>query len=116
MIATEGAYEDVCDAWWREVQQDAQAEGDAGAERIVEYSFLFDDSLAIWVLTGTGELLVSTTVSTRPARARRKSNDRMFSCRRLFQSPRKFNQEPKIHFSLGPCSALVANMRLLRGR
>ena len=65
MIATEGAYEDVCAAWWREVQQDAQAEGDAGAERIVEYSFLPDDRLAIWVLTGTGELLVSTTVSTR---------------------------------------------------
>ena len=64
MIATE-EYEDVCAAWWREVQQDAQAEGDAGAERIVEYSFLFDDRLAIWVLKGTGELLGSTTVSAR---------------------------------------------------
>jgi hypothetical protein len=25
MIATDVAYEDVCEAWWREVQQDAQA-------------------------------------------------------------------------------------------
>ena len=49
MVATDCAYEAVCEAWWREVQQDAQAEGDAGAERIVEYSFLFDDRLAIWV-------------------------------------------------------------------
>jgi hypothetical protein len=39
------------------VQQDAQAEGDAGAQRIVEYSFLSGDRLAIWVLKGTGELL-----------------------------------------------------------
>ena len=65
MVAPDGANEAVYEAWWREVQQDAQAEGDAGAERIVEYSFLFDDRLAIWVLTGTGELLGSTTVSTR---------------------------------------------------
>jgi CHAT domain-containing protein len=64
MVAPDGAYEAVCEAWWREVQQDAQAEGKAGADRIVEYSFLFDDRLAIWVLTGTGELLGSTTVST----------------------------------------------------
>jgi hypothetical protein len=49
------------------VQQDAQAEGDSGTDRIVEYSFLFDDGLAIWVLTSTGELLGSTTVSTRVA-------------------------------------------------
>jgi len=65
MVAPDGANEAVYEAWWREVQQDAQAEGDAGAERIVEYSFLPDDRLAIWVLTGTGELLGSTTVSTR---------------------------------------------------
>ena len=102
MVATDGAYEAVCEAWWREVQQDAQAEGNAGAERIVEYSFLFDDRLAIWVLTGTGELLGSTTVSTRPARASTaKSNDRMFGCHRMFQCPRKFNQEPK-YISPGP--------------
>jgi hypothetical protein len=31
----------------------------------VEYSILFDDRLAIWVLKGTGELLGSKTVSTR---------------------------------------------------
>jgi hypothetical protein len=65
MIAPDVAYEAVCEAWWRKVQQDAQVEGDAGAERIVGYSFLFDDRLAIWVLKGTGELLGSTTVSTR---------------------------------------------------
>ena len=35
MVAPDGAYEAVCEAWWREVQQDAQAEGDAGEERIV---------------------------------------------------------------------------------
>ena len=80
MLATDVSYEDVCEAWWREVQQDARAEGHAGAERIVEYSFLSDrneysaarrksrespKALAIWVLTGMGELLGSTTVSTR---------------------------------------------------
>jgi tetratricopeptide (TPR) repeat protein len=96
MTATNGAYKNVCEAWWREVQQDSQAEGDAGAERIVEYSFLSGDRLDIWVLKGTGGLLGSTTVSTRPARASKaKSNDRMFGCRRMFQCPRKFNQEPK---------------------
>ena len=66
-IAPDSSYEDVCGAWWREVQADARAEGDAGAARIVEYSFLvdpdrFDDRLAIWVLSGSGELLGSTTV------------------------------------------------------
>jgi len=65
MVAPDVAYKAVCEAWWREVQQDAQAEGDTGAERIVEYSFLSGDRLVIWVLTGTGELLGSTTVSTR---------------------------------------------------
>ena len=35
MVATDGAYEAVCEALWREVQQNAQAEGDAGAELIV---------------------------------------------------------------------------------
>ena len=48
------------------------------------------------------ELLGSTTVSTRPARASKaKSNDRMFGCRRMFQCPRKFNQKPK-YISPGP--------------
>jgi hypothetical protein len=81
MVATDGAYEAVCEALWREVQQNAQAEGDAGAELIVEYSFLFDDKLTIWLFKGTGELLGSMTVSTRPATRREskaKSNDRMF--------------------------------------
>ena len=66
-IAPNSSYEDVCEAWWREVQADARAEGDAGAARIVEYSFhrgVFDDRLAIWVLSGSGELLGSTTVPT----------------------------------------------------
>jgi hypothetical protein len=75
MIATDGSYEAVCEAWWGEVQQDAQAEGDAGAERIVEYSFLFDDRLAIWVLTGTGKLLGSTTVSARVGEAADEDDD-----------------------------------------
>ena len=102
MVATDGAYEAVCEAWWREVQQDAQAEGNAGAERIVEYSFLFEDRLATSVLKGTGELLGSTTVSTTPARvSKAKSNDRMFGCCRMFQCPRKFNQKPK-YISPGP--------------
>jgi hypothetical protein len=57
IITTDDAYEVVCEAWWLEVQQDVQAEGDAGARHIVQYSFLFGDRLAIWVLTGTGELL-----------------------------------------------------------
>ena len=63
-IAPDSSYEDVCGAWWRAVQADARAEGDAGAARIVEYSFLFGDKLAIWVLSGSGELLGSTTVPT----------------------------------------------------
>jgi hypothetical protein len=63
-LAPGSSYEDVCEAWWREVQADARAEGDAGAARIVEYSFLFGDRLAIWVLSGSGELLGSTTVPT----------------------------------------------------
>jgi hypothetical protein len=63
-IAPNSSYEDVCEAWWREVQADARAEGDAGAARIVEYSFLFGDKLAIWVLSGSGELLGSTTVAS----------------------------------------------------
>jgi hypothetical protein len=62
------SYWDVCEAWWREVQQDAQVEGVAGAERIVEYSFLLRDRLAIWVLSHTGDLMFSTTVPTRYAR------------------------------------------------
>ena len=84
MIAADGSYEAVCEAWWGEVQQDAQAEGDAGAERIVEYSFLppafppkppFDDRLALWVLTGTGKLLGSTTVSARVGEAADEDDD-----------------------------------------
>jgi len=117
VIATDCSYEDVCEAWWREVQQDAQAEGDAvaaepqsertsiQARRILEYSFLLGDRLAIWVLTGTGELLGCRTVSTKAATPNRTKtidrNDRMFGSSRMFQCPRKFNQEPK-YLSSGP--------------
>lgn len=57
------SYETVCGAWWDEVQEMARREG--SATRIIEFSFLFDDQLAIWVISGAGELLCSTTVPTR---------------------------------------------------
>jgi len=62
--AQSGAYAEVCGAWWAEVQEQArgQAAGAAGrALRVLEYSLLLD-GLAIWVLSGAGELLGSATV------------------------------------------------------
>jgi hypothetical protein len=59
------AYEDVCGAWWAEVQEHARGQAAAAAGsalRVLEYSLLFDDRLAIWVLSGAGELLGSATV------------------------------------------------------
>jgi hypothetical protein len=57
------------------------------------------------------ELLGSTTVSTRPARASKaKSNDRMFGCLRMFQCPRKFNQKPK-YISPGPKFGMTPSQR-----
>jgi len=59
------AYEDVCGAWWAEVQEHARGQAAAAAgraTRVLEYSLLFDDRLAIWVLSGAGELLGSATV------------------------------------------------------
>jgi CHAT domain-containing protein len=56
-------YQDVCGAWWAEVQRLARAEG--AATRVLEYSFLSDDELAVWVVSGeTGELLCSKVVSS----------------------------------------------------
>ncbi len=56
-------YEDMCGAWWAEVQRLARAEG--AATRVLEYSFLFDEKLAIWVVSGaTGELLCSKVVAS----------------------------------------------------
>ena len=65
--AARGAYEEVCGAWWAEVQQHARGEATAApgcALRVLEYSLLPGDRLAIWVLSGAGELLGSATVPT----------------------------------------------------
>jgi CHAT domain-containing protein/tetratricopeptide (TPR) repeat protein len=59
------AYEEVCGAWWAEVQEHARGQAAAAAGstlRVLEYSLLFDDRLVIWVLSGAGELLGSATV------------------------------------------------------
>ena len=56
-------YEDLCESWWQEVQQMARAEG--CATRIIEFSFLFNDKLAVWVLSSNGELLYSTIVPSK---------------------------------------------------
>lgn len=55
-------FEDVCESWWREVQELARAEG--SATRVVEYSFLSDDKVAIWVVSGEGKLLCCTRVAS----------------------------------------------------
>ncbi len=56
-------YEDVCESWWVEVQRLARGEGDK--TRVIEYSFLSDGKVGIWVLSGdTGELLCSKVVSS----------------------------------------------------
>jgi len=63
--AESGAYEEVCGAWWAEMQEQArgQAATAAGSTMcVLEYSLLFDDRLVIWVLSGAGELLGSATV------------------------------------------------------
>ena len=57
--ASDFEYEDMCKMWWSEVQQQARAEG--GETRTLEFSFLIDGTLAIWVLSGKGELLCSVT-------------------------------------------------------
>jgi hypothetical protein len=57
----------MCLEWFQEVQQQARGEADAAAGRalcVLEYSILFDDWLAIWVLSGAGELLGSAKVPT----------------------------------------------------
>ena len=61
------AFEKVCGAWWAEVQEHARGQAAAAAGsalRVLEYSLLFDNRLAIWVLSGAGELLGSATVRT----------------------------------------------------
>jgi CHAT domain-containing protein/tetratricopeptide (TPR) repeat protein len=66
--AESGAYAEVCGAWWAEVKE--QARGQAAAAggrtlRVLEYSLLAEpDRLAIFVLSGAGELLGSATVRT----------------------------------------------------
>jgi CHAT domain-containing protein/tetratricopeptide (TPR) repeat protein len=63
-------YEDMCGAWWAEVQRLARAEG--AASRVLEYSFVVsfeagavEERLAIWVVSGaTGELLCSRVVAS----------------------------------------------------
>ena len=56
--ATEGkklTYEAMCEVWWAEVQTLAREEGDGTC--VVEYSFVSQDQLAIWVVSSGGELL-----------------------------------------------------------
>jgi len=69
--AESGAYAEVCGAWWAEVQEQARSQAAAAGStlRVLEYSLLFDDRLAIWVLSGAGELLGSATVPTAAHRA-----------------------------------------------
>jgi CHAT domain-containing protein len=69
--AAEGAYEEVCGAWWAEVQEHARGQAAAAAGsalRVLEYSLLSDDRLVIWVLSGAGDLLGSATVRTKAYR------------------------------------------------
>ena len=55
-------YEDMCEAWWAEVQRLARAE--VAATRVLAYSFFYEKWLAIWVVSGaTGELLCSKVVA-----------------------------------------------------
>ena len=58
------SYEKMFESWWVQMQGLACAEGSATC--IVEFSFLRpeSDELAVWVLSGTGELLCSTLVLT----------------------------------------------------
>jgi hypothetical protein len=49
------AYEKVCGAWWKKVQQQVRDEAaSGGALRILEYSVLLEDRLVIWVMSGGG--------------------------------------------------------------
>ena len=59
-------FEEMCSMWWEDVQLMACSEG--SSVRIVEYSFVsgcgkFDDSFAVWVLSGEGVLLHSHKAS-----------------------------------------------------
>jgi len=54
------SYAGVYEAWWVEMQRMARNENSATC--IVEFSFLPEDMLAVWVLSGTGELLCSKTL------------------------------------------------------
>jgi tetratricopeptide (TPR) repeat protein len=56
----DGLYTDICESWWEEVRGLARLEG--AATRVVEFSFVSDDRMAVWVLSGEGELLGSVTV------------------------------------------------------
>ena len=54
-------------AWWAEVQEHTRGQAAAAAGsalRVLEYSLLSGNRLAIWVLSGAGELLGSATVRT----------------------------------------------------
>jgi len=66
--AAEGAYAKVCGAWWADVQELARGQAAAAAGStmcVLEYSLLAaPDRLAIWALSGAGELLGSATMPT----------------------------------------------------
>ena len=58
-LAEDLTYEDMCKTWWDEVLHLARAEG---GTRIIEFSFLLNGKLAIWVLSGNGGLMGCVTV------------------------------------------------------
>ena len=51
---------ELFESWWDEARRLASVEG--SAVRIVEFSFLLNGTLAIWVMTGEGELITSVVV------------------------------------------------------
>lgn len=61
--AVDRPYEEVCESWWVEVQRLARAEGRTTC--VLEFSFLSDEKMGIWVVAGaTGELLCSKVVAS----------------------------------------------------
>ena len=53
-------FEELLESWWDEERRMASEEGPA--VRIIEFTFLSDNKLAIWVMDGEGELVCSVVV------------------------------------------------------